>query len=148
MLSRDYKTAFRAALVALVLAASVPVPCHNAQDSNTLTDSTEPRWRSHLVLWPKGDTDSAPWRNDPRMKGRFEQGYPDDIQVLFMNRAGKTSGKNEVMWVTIIDHDPKSDQFLGILINEPHYLRDVADRDNVVFHFTPNCRRRAVRCNF
>jgi hypothetical protein len=125
-------------IFASVLARSV-----KTQDMSSSTENVKPPWQSQLMLWPKREGEAKPWRNDPRMKGRFAKGYPDDIQVLFVNPAGSSPDKpdkNEIMWVTIIEHDPKSDLFLGILINEPYYLQDVANQDNVVFHISPTSK--------
>jgi hypothetical protein len=95
----------------------------------------EPPWRDRLILWRKQPDERTPWRDDPRLRGHFNVKFPDDIQVLFHNPDPAAADKNEGMWVRIIEHDPKSDLFLGILLNAPFHLRDVAERDNVVVRF-------------
>jgi hypothetical protein len=137
MSTTDHGAGFGTALLVLALAAGPPPPSVSAEEPHPPAVSAGPRWQSHLVLWPKEDGEGTPWRNDPRLKGRFAEGYPDDVQVLFVNPDGAKSSKSELMWVTIIDYDSESDQFLGILINQPDYLRDVSDRDNVVFRVAP-----------
>lgn len=100
------------------------------------SDPPGPSFKNHLTLWPKNLDQPKPWRDDPRLKDQFYgPDFPDDIKVLFLNPDLKAPGKNEKMWVTIIDFDPKTDLFLGILVNKPVNLTDIADRDNVLFRF-------------
>lgn len=100
------------------------------------SDTSGPSFKNRLTLWPKNLDQPKPWRDDPRLKDQFYgPDLPDDIKVLFLNPDLKAPGKNEKMWVTVIDYDPKTDLFLGILVNSPVYLTDIADRDNVLFRF-------------
>lgn len=87
-----------------------------------------------------------PWRTDARLAAFNEPGYPDDFQVSF---AGSDSvPKPELMWVTITAYDPTSDLYLGVLINEPYYIRDVSLGENVVFRISvANSRPVAMRVN-
>lgn len=103
-----------------------------AQDKPAAT-SGEPVWRDHLVLWPKSPGEPTPWRDDPRLRGRFEAGFPDDTLVIFMSRD--PNEKPEGMWVRVIEYDSKTDLFLAVLINQPFHLKGVAEGDNVVFGF-------------
>lgn len=119
----------------LFLTLPRPTAAQQDREAKTTSDSSGPPWRNRLVLWRKQPDERTPWRDDARLRGRFNAGFPDDIQVLFLNPDPAAAGKNEVMWVRIIERDPKADLFLGILLNAPNHLRDVADRDNVVFRF-------------
>ena len=122
-------------VVPALLFLTAPSPAAAQQGREAKTASAEPPWRNRLILWRKQPGELTPWRDDARLRGRFQAGLPDDIHVHFLNPDPAAAGKNEVMWVRIIEHDPKTDLFLGILLNAPFHLHDVADRDNVVFRF-------------
>lgn len=92
----------------------------------------QPTWRTHLVAWAAHSSQPRPWRRDPRLTGRAEQGYPDDFEVWF-GSADSAHGPAERMWVRTIDYDPASDLFLGVLLNHPDQTRAVRAGDNVVF---------------
>ena len=91
----------------------------------------EPPWRSRVIAWDRGRSESPSWQSDPRLQGRSAPGYPDDFQVLFDN----PDDRDEIMWVRVIAHDRATDLFLGILLNEPALLRTPLPGDNVVFRF-------------
>ena len=81
-----------------------------------------------------------PWRDDPRLAGLAAPGYPDDFQVGFPNPDSARGGRHEAMWVRTIAYDPANDLFLGILINQPDFIRSVREGDNVVFRVDPTRR--------
>jgi hypothetical protein len=119
----------------LCLTAPSPAAAQQARDAKPAY--AEPPWRNRLALWRKLRGERTPWRDDPRLRGRFHATASDDIQVVFVNPFQAAADKIEVMWVTVIEHDPATDLFLGILQNAPHHLRDVAEGDNVVLRFDP-----------
>ena len=45
------------------------------------------------------------------------------------------------MWVTAIDYCSVTDEYLGILLNAPHYLDTIQERDNAVFRYDPGSKR-------
>src|SRR3984957_7223158 len=94
-----------------------------------------PPWRTRLMPWEWHDGLPAPWRSDPRFTGRFAPGYQDDVQVLFLNPDSAASKKHEVMWVRVTAYDSASDEYLGILLNQPDSIATLLDRENVAFHY-------------
>ncbi len=97
-----------------------------------------PVWESRFIVWPARGDDARPWRNDPRLASRFtEKGFPDDLQVLFPNPDSAGGALHEMMWVTVIGYDTRSDAFLGILSNAPEYIHAVQQGDNVAFRWDP-----------
>lgn len=97
-----------------------------------------PRWATRLVLWPDRPPERSVWRYDARLAGKFETGYPDDIQVIFASDVPAKNRSPEIMWVTILDYDKATDVFLGHVINEPFHLETVGLQDNVVFRWDPS----------
>ena len=98
--------------------------------------ASQPPWAHAFWIWPTHAGEARPWREDRRLRDRFtESGFPDDIQVVFQISDSAHGSRGEVMWVTIIAHDPEADQFLGILLNQPDELRSVVQFDNVAFRW-------------
>ena len=83
--------------------------------------------------WETHAGQPRPWRDDPRLRGKNEPGYPDDFQVSFANPDSAHGAVPELMWVSVIAYDPTTDLFLGILLNQSFFLRSVQEGDNVVF---------------
>jgi len=102
-----------------------------------------PHWQERLVAWNDTDDEDRPWRNDERLAGQFAKGYPDDLAVIFPPDPG--DHRSEMMWVRIIDHHRESDSYLGVLLNQPHFLTTVRSWDNVVFGFDTEIGRPAAR---
>lgn len=95
-------------------------------------------WAESYRLWRVRGDEPAPWRSDPRlMQGFTAEGYPHDLLVGFMNPDSATGGQHEAMWVSVIGYDRRTDHFLGILINQPRFLRNVRVGDNVTFAWNP-----------
>ena len=92
-----------------------------------------PPWRIHLIPWVTHAGQLRPWRDDPRLAGRAAPGYPDDFQVTFLNPDSAQGGRHEAMWVRTIAYDPPNDLFLGVLLNQPDFIRSAREADNVVF---------------
>ena len=122
--------------VFVVLAFGVCCVAHAEQVSSENPDKSvapcTPAWKQKLMIWPN-HYGKKPWRTDSRLKGQFKEGFPDDIPVGFFN-FDRTK-RPEVMWVTVISHDPSCDLFLGILMNEPYHMSDPSEGDVIVFRF-------------
>src|SRR5258705_8382248 len=116
------------AVIFLLLAAMFGAP-----DTLAAQATGVPPWRTRLVLWETTAEDRRPWREDPRLARFGEPGYPDDFQVLFANPDSAQGKQHEVMWVRAIATDSATGLLLGILINQPDYLRSLPEGDNVVF---------------
>ena len=72
------------------------------------------------------------WREDPRLKGRFPAGHPDDLQVIVHDGGPRiTQVRPELVWVTISDQ--QGDHFSGRLLNQPHQLKSVSLGDIITF---------------
>ena len=93
-----------------------------------------PHWRTRLVVWQKHSGEARPWRQDPRLAPYTSPHVPDDFQVRFANPDSAGGGRHEYMWVRVIDVDSVTGQYLGFLLNQPHWLTSVVAGDNVVFH--------------
>lgn len=125
-------TRFSVTLLTLVAAALVPASAGaQASDADTMT----PAWRSRLMPWETNVHHPRPWRRDPRLTGRAAQGFLDDFPVFFANPDSAQGSQHEVMWVRLIAYDARSDLFLGILLNQPKFLKSVVQGDNVNFRF-------------
>ena len=97
--------------------------------------STEvtPPWKNEFVLWPRHQGEEAPWRGDARMSPLAPEGYPDDFPVRFYNPDPEIA--DEIIWVTAIGYFKATDQYLGIVLNEPFNLTTIKERDNVIFEY-------------
>ena len=73
------------------------------------------------------------WRTDKRLKGRFHEEYPDDLQVMVHDGSPRraTDLKPEVVWVRVIGCD--NDIFQGYVLNQPFYLKTVKEGDLIKF---------------
>src|SRR5256885_4906003 len=98
----------------------------------------QPPWRSGLMPWQTHAGQPRPWRTDSRFAGYVEQGYPDDVLVLFTSSDSINGAKPEGLWVTVTAQDSTSGLFLGILREQPHTPRGVVEGDNVVFRIQPD----------
>lgn len=104
-------------------------------DALSAQASATPPWRTHLIWWGPTAEEPHPWRRDPRLARFGEQGYPDDFQVLFRNPDSAQGKQHEIMWVRVIAADSATGLHLGILINQPDFMRSPSEGDNVVFRF-------------
>lgn len=95
--------------------------------------ASRPVWQEHLMPWVSNAEQPRPWREDSRLEGHFAQGFPDDVSVAFPIQDSTAPYSFEVMWVSVTAYDPRTDQFLGILLNEADYIGDLHLWDNVVF---------------
>jgi len=101
----------------------------------------QPPWRTYLMPWVTHSGQPRPWRVDRRLAGYAEQGYPDDVLVLFAEADTITSHKPEGMWVTVTAYDSSSGLFLGVLRNQPYAPMGINEDDNVVFRIHPQLKR-------
>ena len=111
-----------------LLVASVGAPTSLAAQANGV-----PPWRTRLIWWGPTAEEPHPWRTDSRLTRFGEPGYPDDFQVWFANPDSVRGKQHEVMWVRVIAADSATGLHLGILINQPDFLRSLSEGDNVVF---------------
>ena len=86
----------------------------------------QPPWRSRLMPWETHAGQRRPWRTDARLADFVEQGYPDDILVLFGSPDSLEGRKPETLSVTVTAYDSASGLFLGIIREKPHGAMDVA----------------------
>jgi hypothetical protein len=96
-----------------------------------------PPWKAQLMPWETHAGQPRLWRDDRRLSGRAAPGFLDDFPVVFANPDSARGGLHEIMWVRVIAYDRPSDLFLGILLNQPDYLKSVLAGDNVVFRAEP-----------
>ncbi|MFC1947873.1 hypothetical protein ACFLXY_08150 [Chloroflexota bacterium] len=72
------------------------------------------------------------WRTDKRLKGRFHEEYPDDLQVIVHDGGPRvTDRKPEVVWVRVTGCD--NDIFQGNVLNQPFHLQMVKEGDSIKF---------------
>ena len=65
-----------------------------------------------------------PWRDHPRLKGRFHATSPDDIQVIVHDGGPRLTDRSpEAVWVTVTGGG--ADVFLGRVLNQPQRLQTV-----------------------
>jgi hypothetical protein len=89
-------------------------------------------WRKDIILWPSQLPGDQSWRRHDRLQGRFHRDDPDDLEVVFRNRAG---GRDERMWVGVIAYQAGPPEYLGILLNSPVLIGTIRQGDNVAFTF-------------
>ena len=71
-----------------------------------------------------------PWRNDPRLLGRFHPEYPDDVQVIVHDGGPRiTDRRPEGVWVRVMGCD--GEVFRGQVLNQPNQLEKVKEGDMV-----------------
>jgi len=109
--------------------------------SRCQTREIEPPWRTYLMPWLTHAGQPRPWRTDRRLAGYVEQGYPDDVLVLFGGADSLKGQKAEGMWVTVTAYDSTSGLFLAVLRNQPYAPLGIDEDDNVVFRIHPQLKR-------
>lgn len=123
------RSARRLRVVAALLAAAVPAALTGQEKVE------EPRWRQQLSIGAMEVDMNPPWRSDRRLRGMFAQGFPDDVSAGFVSPENPERG--ERMWVRLFDYDAPTDQYLGTLLNSPHWLESPRQFENVVVRFDP-----------
>ncbi len=72
------------------------------------------------------------WRAHPKLKGRFAQEYPDDLQVIVHDGGPRiTERRPEGVWVTVTGCD--GDVFTGRVLNQPEQLLTVQQGQQIRF---------------
>ncbi|MBN7135954.1 hypothetical protein A7A76_14635 [Lysobacter enzymogenes] len=72
------------------------------------------------------------WREHARLKGRFLPDYPDDLQVIAHDGGPRIAhAPPELIWVRVVA--ASGDVFDGIVLNQPHGLRSVAENGPIRF---------------
>lgn len=122
----------------MVLLAVSLAPTDLANSSVRVPEDSPP-WKSEFVVWPRYDGQPTPWRDDARINGLSPEDYPDDFPVLFHNPD--PAAKDEMIWVTAIDYYAPTDEYLGIVLNDPFNLESISERDNAVFKYDPETRQ-------
>ena len=73
-----------------------------------------------------------PWRNDPKLLGRFLPDYPDDLQVIIHDGGPRFTDKPpELVWVRVTGRE--STAFRGTVLNQPSGLKTVKQGDSILF---------------
>jgi hypothetical protein len=76
--------------------------------------------------------DPKTWRAHPRLKGKFQPDFPDDLQVMIHDGGPYVSDKGfEVVWVTITGVE--NDVFRGRALNQPVSCASVKLGDTIQF---------------
>jgi hypothetical protein len=107
----------------------------SASRSVAAQSTATPPWRTHQIWWGPTAEEPHPWRGDQRLARFGEPNYPDDFQVLFRNPDSAQGKQHEIMWVRVIAADAATGLRLGILINQPDFMKSPSEGDNVVFRF-------------
>ncbi len=121
----------------VLLVSAVVLSAHLARAQQIVSP---PPWRSRLMPWQTHAGQPRPWRTDARLASFVEQGFPDDVLVLFGSSDSVRGRKPETLWVTVTAYDSATAFFLAILREKPHAPMDVAVGDNVVFRIHPQLR--------
>jgi hypothetical protein len=111
-----------------LLAATLTVSTEAAAQANAVAP-----WQTHLIWWGPTAEEPHPWRTDAHLARFGEPRYPDDFQVLFRNPDSAQGKQHEIMWVRVIAADSATGLRLGILLNQPDFMRSPSQGDNVVF---------------
>lgn len=74
------------------------------------------------------------WRDDDKIKGLLQEDYPNDVESLFFDPQGVQPP--EKMWVRLHDRDPRTNFYIGELLNKPHGLEHVRQGDEVALRVT------------
>ncbi len=101
----------------------------------------EPPW---LATFGPQPTATAPWRDDPYLRGKFHPQFPDDLQVLVHDGDPRRMRRGpELCWVRVqrLDRAPtrqvtaaveKSNTvYVGELLSSPHTLQSVNKGDRI-----------------
>lgn len=73
------------------------------------------------------------WRTHPRLRGRFQPDFPDDLQVLVHDGGPRiTLRQPELVWVRVTGGG-ESDVFTGLVLNQPQQLSSVKKGQQIRF---------------
>ncbi len=94
-----------------------------------------PRWAGSYAVFPSPGVDSL--ASDPQVMADAAYGHPAVLSVKFLPLASdRADAEDEDLWVRILDRDPVSGTYLGVLVQKPARLRSVALHQNVLFRFS------------
>jgi hypothetical protein len=72
------------------------------------------------------------WNQHPKLKGRFHQQHPDDLQVVVHDGGPRLSQvAPEVVWVRVTDGE--SDVFTGTVLNQPNHVTSTSAGGSIQF---------------
>jgi hypothetical protein len=72
------------------------------------------------------------WRNDPRLTGRLNPQFPDDLQVIVHDGGPRfTNRRPEAVWARIVNQS--NDIFSAVVLNQPTQLQSVKQGDTIEF---------------
>jgi hypothetical protein len=75
---------------------------------------------------------TTPWRDHPKLRGRFGTEHPDDLQVIVHDGGPRlTDHAPELLWVTVTGCE--GDVFSGRVLNQPEQVTTVAQGDEIRF---------------
>src|SRR5260370_14562387 len=112
----------------ILLACAVVISAHLVRAQQPVS---QPPWRSRLMPWQTHAGQPRPWRTDARLASFVEQGFPDDVLVLFGSSDSVHGRQPETLGVTLTAYDSSTALFLRILGENPHAPMAVAVADNV-----------------
>lgn len=93
------------------------------------------RWAGGYVVFPSPGVDLL--ASDPQVIAGAAFGHPAVLSVKFLPLASdRADAEDEDLWVRILDRDPVSGTYLGVLVQKPARLRSVALHQNVLFRFS------------
>lgn len=93
------------------------------------------RWQGGYTAFPSPGVDSLAF--DPQVMADAAYGHPAVLSVKFMPLASdRDDAEDEDLWVRILDRDPGSGAYLGVVVQKPARLRSVALHQNVLFRFS------------
>ena len=74
----------------------------------------------------------SPWKEHPKLQGRFHPDFPDDLQVIVHEGGPHTSDRRpELVWVRVTECQDKV--FSGIVLNKPSQLQNIAQGSRIQF---------------
>jgi len=88
---------------------------------------------THSLVIERGPSSmSHEWRNHPKLQGRLQAQYPDDVQVIVHDGGPRiTDRRPEAVWVHIVASE--AEVFTGEVLNQPEQLVSVKQGDRVQF---------------
>jgi hypothetical protein len=74
----------------------------------------------------------SPWNEHPKLRGRFDPEFPDELQVVVHDGGPHISDRQpELVWVRITEC--QDEVFSGVVLNKPFQLQSVAQGSLIQF---------------
>ena len=74
----------------------------------------------------------SPWHEHPKLQGRLDADYPDDLQVIVHDGGPYTSNSGpELVWVRITGC--QDEIFSGVVLNKPDQLQNISQGSEILF---------------